>query len=145
MALGADLRYLSADARLSSMDIQWGLVPDMAGVALLRELLRADVARELVYSGRVVEAEEACRLGLATAVAAGPLAQACAFARAVAQRIPDAVRAAKRLLNGWPDNDAAALLRAESLEQQALIGSPNQREAVKAALAGRAPVFYPAS
>lgn len=141
VALGADLRYAAADARLSVMEMQWGLVPDMAGMALLRELVRADVARELVYSARVVQAEEAARLGLVTAVVADPLAQARAFALGVAQRNPDAVRAAKRLLNRSPDDDAAALLMAESVEQQALIGSPNQREAVSAALAKRVPVF----
>lgn len=141
VALGADLRYVAADTRMSVMEIKWGLVPDMAGIPLLRELLRADVARELVYSGRVVEADEACRLGLATAVSVDPLTQARAFAQSVTQRNPDAVRAAKRLLNRWPDDDAAALLLAESVEQQALIGSPNQREAVNAEMARRSPVF----
>ena len=143
LALGADIRCVAPDARLSVLEMQWGLVPDMAGMALLRELVRADVARELVYSARVVGGEEACRIGLATLLAADPLAQAREFARGVAQRNPDAVRAAKRLLNASPDADAASLLRAESVEQQALIGSPNQREAVAAALAKRAPVFSP--
>ncbi len=145
LALGADMRCVAPDARLSVLEMQWGLVPDMAGMALLRELVRADVARELVYSARVVGGEEACRIGLATWLAADPLAQAREFARGVAQRNPDAVRAAKRLLNASPDADAASLLRAESVEQQALIGSPNQREAVAAALARRPPVFSPSA
>lgn len=145
IALGADLRYVTAEARLSVLEIQWGLVPDMAGMVLLRDLVRDDVARELTFSGRIVEGEEACRLGLATRVSPDPLAEALAFARAVAQRNPDAVRAGKRLLNRLHDDDAAALLLAESQEQQRLIGSPNQREAVAAALAKRPPQFtYPA-
>jgi enoyl-CoA hydratase/carnithine racemase len=78
-------------------------------------------------------------------LAADPLAQAREFARGVAQRNPDAVRAAKRLLNASPDADAASLLRAESVEQQALIGSTNQREAVAAALAKRPPAFSPSA
>lgn len=143
LALGADMRCVAPDARLSVMEMQWGLVPDMAGMALLRELVRADVARELVYSARVVGGEEACRIGLATSVDGDPLAQARALARSVARCNPDAVRAAKRLLNMSPDADAAQLLRAESVEQQALIGSPNQREAASAALGKRAPVFFP--
>jgi enoyl-CoA hydratase/carnithine racemase len=144
VALGADIRYAAPDTRLSVLEIQWGLVPDMAGIALLRELVRADVARELVYSGRIVQADEACQLGLVTAVHADPLAQARAFAQQVAARNPDAVRADKRLLNAMTDGDEAALLLAESTEQQVILGSPNQREAVRAHQEKRAPVFHPA-
>jgi len=141
VALGADVRLLAADARMSVMEMRWGLVPDMAGIALMRELVRADIARELVYSARIVEAEEACRIGLGTRVAADPLAEALAMAREIAGRNPDAVRAAKRLLNQMADGDDAQLLLAESVEQQRLIGSPNQREAVAASMEKRAPRF----
>src|SRR5690606_17649271 len=55
IALGADLRFVANDARLSVMEVQWGLVPDMGGILLLRTLLRTDVARELLLSGRVVQ------------------------------------------------------------------------------------------
>lgn len=144
LALGADIRYAAPDTRLSVLEIQWGLVPDMAGMALLRELVRADVARELVYSGRILQADEACQLGLVTSVHADPLAQARAFAQQVAARNPDAVRADKRLLNASADADEAALLLAESREQQVILGSPNQREAVRAHQEKRAPVFQPA-
>jgi enoyl-CoA hydratase/carnithine racemase len=144
VALGADMRYAAPDTRVSVLEIQWGLVPDMAGMALLRELVRADVARELVYSGRILQADEACQLGLITAVHADPLAQARAFAAQVAARNPDAVRADKRLLNACTDADEAALLLAESVAQQAILGSPNQREAVRAHQERRVPVFHPA-
>lgn len=141
VALGADLRFVTADARLSVREMHWGLVPDMAGMALLRELVRGDVLRELVYSGRMVDGTEAVQLGLATRVCDDPLAQAQAFASELAGRNPDAMRAAKRLLNAMHDADAAALLQAESAEQEALVGSPNQREAVAAGMQKRAPVF----
>lgn len=109
----------------------------MAGIALMRELLRADVARELVYSGRVVKADEACALGLGTRVCADPAHEALAFAADVAARSPDAIRAAKRLLGQGADAHAGELLMAESIEQQKLIGSPNQREAVLAGMEKR--------
>ena len=141
VALGADLRYVTADVRLSMLEIQWGLVPDMAGMALLRELVRGDVARELTFSGRMVGGEEAVQLGLATRVCADPLQDALDFARAVSQRNPDAVRAAKRLLNQMQDAGPAHILLAESVEQGNLLGSANQREAVMAALEKRAPKF----
>lgn len=138
IALGADVRLLAADTRMSVMEMQWGLVPDMAGIPLLRELVRADIARDLVFSARVVAADEACAIGLGTRVCPDPLAEALAMARQIAGRNPDAVRGAKRLLNQMSDQDEGALLLAESVEQQRLIGSPNQRETVRAVLEKRA-------
>lgn len=141
IALGADLRFVAADARLSVMEIRWGLVPDMGGMLLMRSLLRGDVLRELVYGGRIVDGREAVALGLATRVCDDPRAEALAFAREIAGRNPDAVRAAKRLCLLADRADAAELLQAESDEQARLLGSPNQLEAVRAHLAARAPSF----
>jgi len=123
------------------MEIKWGLVPDMSGCVFMTELLRADVARELTFSGRIVEGEEAVRIGLATRSFEDPLAEARQLARQIAASSPDAIRGAKRLLNGASPVRADAVLLAESREQKALIGSPNQVEAVKAGLEGRAGVF----
>jgi enoyl-CoA hydratase/carnithine racemase len=141
LALGADLRFVAADAQLSVMEIKWGLVPDMAGIALMRRLLRDDVARDLTYTGRVVGGEEAVTIGLATRVCADPRAEALAYAAEIAARSPSAMRAAKRLMNASCDATDAALLLAESEEQTALIGAPDQVEAVRAGLEKRAPKF----
>jgi len=145
VALGADIRLLAPDTQMSVMEIKWGLVPDMGGMVLMRELLRADVMRELTFSGRVVGAEEAVRIGLGTRIATDPLAEALQLAAGIAQRSPDAVRGGKRLLNATGALDAAALLVRESLEQKALIGSANQTEAVRANMEKRAPRFAPAT
>lgn len=144
VALGADVRYVTPDVKMSVMEIKWGLVPDMAGVALMRGLVRDDHARELTYSGRIVDGTEAVALGLATRVCADPLAEARAFALALSQRSPSALRADKRLMNassGVLSDSARALLQAESDEQVQLMGKPNQLEAVRANLEKRAPVF----
>ena len=66
LSLGADMRFVAPDAQLSVMEIKWGLVPDMAGILLMRGLVRDDVARELIFSGRIFNGQEALRLGLAT-------------------------------------------------------------------------------
>ncbi|MHA7682229.1 crotonase/enoyl-CoA hydratase family protein [Cupriavidus sp. PET2-C1] len=145
VALGADLRYVTADTRMSVMEIKWGLVPDMAGMLLMRGLVRPDRLRELIYSGRIVTGEEACALGLATTVVDDPRAAALATARDIANRSPDAIRAAKRLMQVSEDGDGAAILLAESVEQDQLIGGANQREAVIANMEKRAAVFKPAS
>ena len=141
LALAPDLRFVAPDTRLSVMEIKWGLVPDMAGLVLMRGLLRDDVARELTYSGRIFSGEEAGRLGLATRVTADPRAEALAFAREVAGRNPHAIRAGKRLLNLAMHADQHEILLEESREQGALIGSPNQVEAVMANLQKREPNF----
>jgi len=137
IALGADLRYVAPDARLSILEIKWGLVPDMGGIALMREFARADVVRELAFTGREFSGAEAAAYGFATAVHADPLAAARETARAIASRSPDAVRALKRLLNASADLDAASILLAESKEQAALIGAPNQIEAIRSGVEKR--------
>jgi enoyl-CoA hydratase/carnithine racemase len=141
LALAADLRFVAPDTRLSVMEIKWGLVPDMGGMVLMRELARGDVVRDLVLSGRVFSGDEALGLGFATRVTADPLGEAMRYAREVSGRSPAAIRAAKRLLNAAACLDDAALLLAESVEQEALMGGADQVEAVRANLEKRAPRF----
>ena len=141
IALGADVRMVAPDTRLSVMEIKWGLVPDMGGMVLMRELARTDVVRELTFTGRIFSGEEALALGFATRLAADPLAEALRLAHEIAAKSPDAIRAAKRLLNASMSLGAAELLLAESREQKALIGSANQTEAVRANIERRAPLF----
>jgi len=141
LALGADMRFVAADARMSAMEIQWGLVPDMGAFVLLPGLMRDDLAQELTYSGRVFSGEEALSLGLATRVSADPRAEALAFAAEIAARSPHSVRAAKRLFAVSRSATQAEILMEESREQVALIGSPNQIEAVTAKMQGRAAKF----
>jgi len=141
LALGADIRLVAPDAKLAILEIKWGLIPDMAGIVLLKTLLRDDVVRELTYSGRIFTGEEAKTLGLATRVCADPYAEALALAEEIASKNPDAIRAAKRLLNLAPQADQRAILRAETEEQVTLIGSPNQVEAALSGLQKRAAVF----
>ena len=142
LMLGADLRFVAPDARLSVMEIKWGLVPDMGGTLLMRSLARADTIRELTFSGRVFDGVEAQSLGFATRSCPDPLVQALAFAREVAGRSPDAIRAAKRLLRAAESVAPALLLQLESDEQARLLGAANQVEAVSANLQRRAPVFH---
>jgi enoyl-CoA hydratase/carnithine racemase len=140
LALGADMRFLTPDARMSIMEIKWGLVPDMAGTPILASLVRDDILRDLTYTGRIFSAQEAMSYGLATRICDDPHAAALEVAREIAGKSPDAIRAAKRLLNKLSVDPAPALL-AESVEQQKLLGSPNQTEAVRANMEKRAPRF----
>ena len=138
IALGADMRYATADTRFSVMEIKWGLVPDLAGTQLMRHLAREDVVRELTYTGRIFNGTEAQQFGFVTRVVDDPRAAALETAREIAGKSPDAMRAAKRLLNLAVAADAKSGLMAELVEQQKLIGSPNQLEAILSNLQKRA-------
>jgi enoyl-CoA hydratase/carnithine racemase len=141
IALGADIRIVAPDARMSVLEIKWGLIPDMTGSQLLPELVGRDVAKELTFSGRMVSGTEAVALGLATRADPDPRKAALELARGIAARSPHAIRAAKRLLDLAGRADLAAGFAAEQQEIGALIGSPNQVEAVAAEFGKRPPRF----
>ena len=130
LALGADIRISAPDARYSIMESKWGLVPDMGGTPLLRDVLPLDVAKELTMTGRVIGAPEAHALGLVTHVSAEPMAHARSLVKEIASRSPDAVAAGKFLLQqAYAAGDSSAL-RAERRWQRRIIGRANQRTAV---------------
>jgi len=141
IALGADLRFVAPDAKLSVMEIKWGLVPDMSGTQTLRRLVRLDVAKELTFTGRVISGTEAVELGLATRVAADPRAAALEVAAEIAAKSPDAIRAAKQLLDASGVVSVADGLQLEERLQRGLIGRANQIESVRANMEKRAPRF----
>ncbi|MBV9837369.1 MAG: crotonase/enoyl-CoA hydratase family protein [Solirubrobacterales bacterium] len=136
IALAADIRFAHPDARLSVMEVKWGLVPDMSITRTLPRLVGIDVAKELTFTGRVLSGSEAHRLGVVTHLADDPLAAARALASEVASKSPDAIRGAKRLFDeawiGTPEQTLAL----EAQIQLGLVGSPNQLAAVSAGLSG---------
>jgi enoyl-CoA hydratase/carnithine racemase len=138
---GADLRYAAPNARLSIMEIRWGLIPDLAISVTASGLVPEDRLRELAYTGRVVDAREAQEYGLVTAVHDDPLRAARDTARLIAERSPDAIRAMKKLFNARRDLDEAQSLELEAALQSRVIGRPNQLEAVRANTEGREPEF----
>lgn len=124
---GADVRIAAPDARMAVRELEWGIVPDMAGFTLWRGTVRDDVLRELVYTARAFDAGEGQALGFVTRLADDPYTAAWALARTIAEQSAAAIRAAKRLANLSADAGAAAILLAESTEQAHLLGTPEQR------------------
>ena len=141
IALGADLRYVTADAELSVMEIKWGLIPDMSITQTLLRLVPLDVAKELTFTGRKISGTEAVALGLATKVSEDPLADALETAKLIATKSPHAIRAGKALLNDAPTMSRLDALKLETALQVGLLGTPNQMEAVQANMMKRAPEF----
>jgi len=141
IALGADIRIVAPDVKMSVLEIRWGLVPDMTGTVTLSRLVRPDVAKELAMTGRMVDGEEAVRIGLATRVSATPHEDAMGLARSIAASSPGAVRGVKHLL----DHARLATVAEQFAEERrvigSLVGSPDQREAVAAYFEQRPPRF----
>jgi enoyl-CoA hydratase/carnithine racemase len=141
IALGADIRLVAPDTKLSVMEIKWGLIPDMTGPQTLRDLIPLDVAKELTFTGRVFDGTEAKALGLATRLSDAPVAEAKTLAQTIASKSPDAIRVGKRLLDETRHLNSSTGLALEAKLQSMLIGSPNQLEAVMANMQKREPNF----
>ena len=141
IALGADIRYATADAQFSVMEIKWGLIPDMSITQTLPALVPLDVSKELTFTGRIVSGTEARELGLVTKISEDPLADALQTAKLIATKSPHAIRAGKTLLRDAPGMSRADALKLETALQVTLLGSPNQMEAVQANMSKRDPDF----
>ena len=134
LALGADIRISARELKFCVMEIKYGLIPDMGITQTLPTLVPLDVAKEIVFTGRTVGADEALELGLVTRLADDPLADAKALAAEIASKSPHAIRSGKRLLNECYTARSEEALKLEAVLQRALIGSPNQIAAVTAAM-----------
>ena len=135
--LGADIKYIAADTRLSIMEMKWGLIPDMAGTQLMRHSVRDDIIRELTYTNRVFSGEEAVQYGFATHVSENPFEDAMKLATEIAGKSPSAIVKAKKVLNEAPYLNQEDGLMLESEEQEAIIRKKNQMEAVFSSLQKR--------
>ena len=143
IALGADIRIAAPDLKMSIFEIKWGLIPDMSITQTLRDIVPLDVAKELTFTGRILDGATAKAFGLVTHVAENPLERAQELAHEIASKSPDAIRFGKKLLEETWHADATTGLRLEAKLQAKLIGSENQVEAIRANFEKRAPDFKP--
>lgn len=141
IALGADIRFTTPDAKWSVLEIRWGLLPDMTGIPSLVRLVGLDVAKELTFTGRMLTGAEAVELGIATHLSDDPRADAMALAEEIAGKNPHAIRGMKALLNAAGTRPLVDSYIEESRLMDSLIGSPNQVEATMAFFEKREPNF----
>ncbi len=135
--MGADMRIIAPDTKLSIMEMKWGLIPDMGASQLIRHNVRDDVIRLLTYTHRIFSGEEALGYGFATQVSETPYETAFAIAQEIASKSPDAVVLAKKLINAAPHVSVTDSFLLESDLQGQLIGSKNQMESIFAGLQKR--------
>ena len=135
--LGADIKYIAPDTKLSIMEVKWGLIPDMAGTQLMRHSVRDDIIRELTYTHRVFTGIEAVEYGFATHVSENPFEDALKLAQEIASKSPSAIVKAKKVLNAAPYLNQEDGLMMESIEQEEIMMKKNQIEAVMAGMQKR--------
>jgi enoyl-CoA hydratase/carnithine racemase len=141
IALGADIRYATPDARFSIMEAKWGLIPDMAISTTARGVVPLDRIKELAFTARVVSAPDAKDFGLITELHDDALGAARNIAEEIVGRSPSAVKSMKQLFNvGWGAAEEESLAL-EARLQSALLGADHQREAVFANIEKRPPNF----
>lgn len=141
IALGADIRFVAPDTKMSVMEIKWGLVPDMAGTVPFSELLPADVLMRLAMTGEQLSGARAAELGLATEASEDPLAAALDLVGQIVERSPDSVAATKRLVYGTRRGSLRSTYRLERRLQARMFKSRNTAIARKAGAAKEPPVF----
>jgi enoyl-CoA hydratase/carnithine racemase len=141
LALGADIRIAGPAAQFAAREIEYGITLDMGGTQLLPRAIGPDRALELIVSGRIVDMDEALRIGLATVGAPDPVAAAFSMASVIAGRSPDAIALSKQLVRMADASPVEDGMAAELDVMAANIGSRNQNEAVRALFERRAPQF----
>ncbi|MEM7143345.1 MAG: crotonase/enoyl-CoA hydratase family protein [Actinomycetota bacterium] len=141
LAVGADIRFVHPEVRMSVLEIRWGISPDMTITSLLPSLIGADKAKEMIWTGREVNGPEAVDIGLATHMVDDPHAGALELAQLIATKSPHAIRAGKRLVNESASEDYNAIFERERNEIGSLIGTPNQVESVGAYFEKRSPNY----
>ena len=143
LALAADLRYLATDATVGQPEVNLGVIPGAGGTQRIVHLAGPGVARDLVYTGRIVAAEEAHRLRLAERVAEpdAVLETALADARRFAAGPRNALAAAKAAIDAAVFAPGSAGFVREKALFTALFGEAEQREGMAAFLEKRPPNF----
>jgi enoyl-CoA hydratase/carnithine racemase len=143
LALACDLRIAAENARFAMLEVRFGLVPDLGGSGRLARIIGQARTKEIVWTGRGIEAEEAERMGLVNRVvpAVALDKEADAYVREIAASPPLPVSLTKTLINRSHETSLETSLERESQAQAACIDSEDHREAVAAYLEKRPPRF----
>ena len=141
LALACDVRYASSSAKLGQPEVNLGIIPGWGGTQRLARVCGLGVAKELIFTGRVVDAEEGLRIGLVNAVHDPVLDKARETAALLASKSPIALRVMKELANRALGGDHAANLAAEGDNFGEIFSSDDAKEGMTAFVEKRAPVF----
>ena len=143
MALACDFIYAAQTAQFGLPEINLGIIPGFGGTQRLARLIGANMAREMIYTGKMIDAVEALRLGIVNRVCAPDqlMADVQATAAAIAKKGRVALRAAKQAINNGLNVDLASGLALENDAFALCLASPDAREGTSAFLEKRKPDF----
>jgi len=141
LALACDIRYASSNAKLGQPEVNLGIIPGWGGTQRLARVCGLGVAKELIFTGRTVDADEALRIGLVNGVHDPVLDRARETAQLLATKSPIALRVMKRLANRALGGDHGANLKAESESFGELFSSDDAKEGLAAFVEKREPRF----
>ncbi len=141
LALACDLRYASADAKLGQPEVNLGIIPGWGGTQRLARVCGLGIAKELIFTGRIVDAEEALRIGLVNGVHDPVLDKARETAELLATKSPVSLRIMKQLANRALGGDHAENLAAEADSFGELFGTEDAKEGLTAFVEKREPGF----
>jgi enoyl-CoA hydratase len=141
LALACDIRYAASGAKLGQPEVNLGIIPGWGGTQRLARVCGLGIAKELIFTGRIVGAEEALRIGLVNGVHDPVLDKALETAALLASKSPIALRVMKELANRALGGDHAANLEAEGETFGELFSSDDAKEGMAAFVEKREPVF----
>jgi len=141
LALACDIRYASGNAKLGQPEVNLGIIPGWGGTQRLARVCGLGVAKELIFTGRIVDADEAYRIGLVNAVHDHVLDKARETAALLATKSPIALRLMKELANRALGGDHVANLEAEAMTFGEIFSSEDAKEGLTAFVQKREPVF----
>jgi enoyl-CoA hydratase len=141
LALACDIRYAASGAKFGQPEVNLGIIPGWGGTQRLARVCGLGVAKELILTGRIVDAEEALRIGLVSAVYDPVLEQARETATLLASKSAGSLRVMKDLANRSLGGDHSANLEAEADAFGELFGTPDAKEGLTAFVEKREPKF----
>ena len=143
LALACDLRIAARGTKMGLLEHKYGLLPDLGGTYWLPRIVGPAKAKELVFTGETIDADEALRIGLVNRLVddAELDAAAMALAERIAGQPPIAVRGTKRAIDRAAHQSLGEGLREAAIGQADCIRSADFLEAVSANLQKRAPAY----
>jgi enoyl-CoA hydratase len=141
LAVACDIRYAASGAKLGQPEVNLGIIPGWGGTQRIARLCGLGVAKELIFTGRIVDAEEALRIGLVNAVHDPVLDKARDVGTLLASKSPIALRLMKELANRALGGDHASNLEAEGETFGELFSSEDAKEGLAAFAEKREPRF----
>jgi enoyl-CoA hydratase len=141
LALACDIRYAASTAKLGQPEVNLGIIPGWGGTQRLARVCGLGVAKELIFTGRLVDADKALRIGLVNAIHDPVLEKALETARLLASKSPVSLRLMKKLANRALGGDHAANLGAEGEGFGELFSTEDAKEGLAAFVEKREPKF----